>query len=222
MNDTTTKFTISPAVMKGLGLTAEALLQLNEYRYSILRVERELPTRNGSAAMTLSATVALQADGGVEVVDMAASLTVEEKRIFPQPASTPANQRFILGYAALCEQTRLHIYARDDDRWLGPAAVGESDSIVQLTAGVSGTWCPELKALFLKHAAVPFYPDSPGTLNIAENVSLEEWMEASGCEHVRDHYIASDVRNFVRNSRPGTHFSNQLTRWYLHAVENDC
>lgn len=123
MNDTTTKFTISPAVMKGLGLTADTLPQLNEYRYSILRVERELPTRNGSAAMTLSTAVALQADGGVEVVDMAASLAVDEKRIFlfPQPASIPAEQQFLLEYRALCAQHGVHFghtYGRVDQELL--------------------------------------------------------------------------------------------------------
>lgn len=222
MNDTIPKVTVSKELLEQLGLTDVDLKRLNGGWYSRLVLRKPLAplgllATDATAVPVVHSTITCSVDGALELAGI--TVAVHEERV---PPSIPANQQFILDYAALCEQTGLHICARDDDRWLGPAAVGESDSIVQLTAGVSGTWCPELKALFLKHAAVPFYPDSPGTLNIAENVSLEEWMEASGCEHVRDHYIASDVRNFVRNSRPGTHFSNQLTRWYLHAVENDC
>ena len=136
-------------------------------------------------------------------------------------------QKFILDYSALCERSRLFI-ATDCLPGVYINLLGNlnhSRSLVALIADVAGPWCPELKLLFLKHAVnedAIHFTGVGGMLAIAENVSPAEWSQAGGSDYDRNYVIAEAIRDHVSEARPGTCFSTQLTRWYLHAVENDC
>lgn len=134
-------------------------------------------------------------------------------------------QQFILDYAALCERSGLFL-ATDyhHGNYIDTVYASEHSSrVVTLVLNVEDDWSPELTALLLRHVGNvgSCYAHAEQARNLAKHVSPDEWTRAGGSNYDRDS-IASYVRDYVSESHPGTCFSIELTRWYLHAVENDC
>lgn len=226
MNTATPKFTVSKGLLERLGLTNEDLSRLEAGWFSRLELSKQTPLpqgpgRNDYSTATLRTTLTQQADGTVELSGL--NLQIDTETVFPRRSS---RQQFILDYAALCEQSGLFV-ATDCLPGVYLDLLGNlnhSRSLVALITDAVGLWCPELKLLFLKHAVngdAVHFTGHRGLLGIAENVSPEEWTQAGGSDYDRDYVIAEAIRDHIRESRPGAHFSDSLTRWYLHAVEND-
>ncbi len=109
MTATTTKFTVSKRLLEQLGLTAEDLKRLSSGWYSRFEwckplASLKLPTKDGTATPKLHTTITWTAEGGAELTGM--TVAEDEERVYP---SIPANQQFVLDYAALCERSKLSI-----------------------------------------------------------------------------------------------------------------
>lgn len=100
----------------------------------------------------------------------AADLKTEEAKM------VPAEQQFILAYAALCETHGLvlHTYAYGHEIFLGEPGgrYGEPSDVVlaRLILATPGKWCPQLRALLLRLARkLPPYVLDGYEQNISEN-----------------------------------------------------